>query len=160
MHVQSRKQQIELVVTQENDFDKEAEKRSKSLLFFQGVHTLLTIAVTLLTMNLCICFLTLVPRITVARYNTPANGSGQGEEEEKDSDFSHARLFARASSSLLGLISAGVVIVAGMWMSDVGLWKPPEEAAGCSHCADVRAKSHNKVQQADQKVLQAEWAKQ
>jgi hypothetical protein len=63
MHVQSRKQQIKLVVTQENDFDKEAERRSKSLLFFQGVHTLLTIAITLLTMYLCICFLTLVPDI-------------------------------------------------------------------------------------------------
>jgi hypothetical protein len=63
MHVQSRKQQIELVVTQENDFDKEAERRSKSLLFFQGVHTLLTIAITLLTMYLCICFLTSVPDI-------------------------------------------------------------------------------------------------
>jgi len=87
--------------------------------------------------------------MTVARYNTLANGSGQGEEEEKDSDFSHARLFARASSSLLGLISAGVVIVAGMWMSDVGLWKPPE-AVGCSHCADVGAESHNIMQQADQ----------
>jgi hypothetical protein len=149
MHVQSRKQQIELVVTQENDFDKEAERRSKSLLFFQGVHTLLTIAITLLTMYLCICFLTSVPRITAARYDTPANGSGQGEEE-KDSDFSHARLFARAFSSLLGLISAGVVIVAGMWMSDEGLWKPPEEAVGCSHCADVGAESHNIVQQADQ----------
>jgi hypothetical protein len=160
MHVQSRKQQIEIVVTQENDFDKEAEKRSKSLLSFQGVHTLLTIAITLLTMYLCICFLTSVPKITAARYNTPANGSGQGEEEEKDSDFSHARLFARASSSLLGLISAGVVIVARMWMSDVGLWKPPKEAAGCSHCADVGVESHNRVQQADQKVLQAEWAKQ
>ncbi|KAH8965292.1 hypothetical protein BDL97_04G110500 [Sphagnum fallax] len=144
MHVQSRKQQIELVVTQENDFDKEAERRSKSLLFFQGVHTLLTIAITLLTIYLCICFLTSVPRITTARYDTPANGSGQGEEEEKDSDFSHAKLFARASSSLLGLISRGVVIVAGMWMSDVGLWKPPEEAVGCSHCVDVGAESHNK----------------
>ncbi|CAM6032462.1 unnamed protein product [Sphagnum compactum] len=119
MHLQSGKQQIELVVTQENDFDKEAEKQSKSLLFFQGVHTLLTIAITLLTMYLCICFLSSVPRITAARYHTPANGSGPGEEEEKDSDFSHARLFARASSSLLGLISAGVVIVAGMWMSAV-----------------------------------------
>jgi hypothetical protein len=96
-------------------------------------------------MYLCICFLTSVPRITAARYNTLANGSGQGEEEEKDSDFSHARLFARASSSLLGLISAGVVIVAGMWMSDVGIWKPPEEAAGCSHCVDVGAESHNRV---------------
>jgi hypothetical protein len=111
-------------------------------------------------MYLCICFLTSVPRITAARYNTPANGSGQGEEEEKDSDFSHARLFARASSSLLGLISAGVVIVAGMWISDVGLWKQPEEAASCSHCADVGAESHNRVQQADQKVLQVERAKQ
>jgi len=70
--------------------------------------------------------MTSVPRITAARYNTPANGSGQGEEEEEDSDFFHARLFARAPSSLLGLISAGVVIVAGMWMSDVGLWKPPQ----------------------------------
>jgi len=160
-HVQSRKQQRELIVTQENDFDKEAEKRSKSLLFFQGVHTLLTIAITLLTMYLCICFLTSVPRITAARYNTPANGSGQGEEEEEeDSDFSHARLFARASSSLLGMISAGVVIVAGMWMSDVGLWKPPQEAAGCSHCADVGAESHKRVEQADEKVLQAERAKQ
>jgi hypothetical protein len=29
----------------------------------------------------------------------------------------------------------------------------PEEAAGCSHCADVGVESHNKVQQADQKVL-------
>ncbi len=106
--------------------------------------------ITLLTMYLCICFLTLVPRITAARYDTPANGSGQGEEEEKDSDFSHARLFAKASSSLLGLISAGVVIVAGMWMSDVGIWKPPEEAVGCSHCADVGAESHNIVQQAYQ----------
>ncbi|KAH9544014.1 hypothetical protein CY35_13G095400 [Sphagnum magellanicum] len=47
-----------------------------------------------------------------------------------------------------------------MWMFDVGLWKPPEEAAGCSHCVDVGAESHNKVQQADQKVLQAERAKQ
>ncbi len=149
MHLQSRKQQIELVVTQENDFDKEAEKRSKSLVFFQGVHKLLTIAITLLTMYLCICFLSSIPRITVARYNTPANGSGQGGEEEKDSDFSHARFFARASSSLLGLISARVVIVAGMWMSDVGLWKPPEEAAGCSHCANAGAKSHKRVQQAD-----------
>jgi hypothetical protein len=45
-------------------------------------------------------------------------------------------------------------------MSDVGLWKPPEEVAGCSHCADVGAESHNRVQQADQKVLQAERAKQ
>jgi hypothetical protein len=57
-------------------------------------------------MYLCICFLTSVPRITAARYNTPANGSGQGEEEEEDSDFSHARLFARASSSLLTVDSA------------------------------------------------------
>jgi len=63
MHVQSRKQQIELVVTQENNFDKEVERRSKSLLFFQGVHTLLTIVITLLTMYLCICFLTSVPDI-------------------------------------------------------------------------------------------------
>ncbi len=99
------------------------------------------------------------PKITAVRYDTPANGSGQGEEE-KDSDFSHAKLFTRASSSLLGLISVGVVIMAGMWMSDVGLWKPPEEAVGCSHCADVGAESHNKVQQADQKVLQVERAKQ
>jgi hypothetical protein len=44
-------------------------------------------------------------------------------------------------------------------MSDVGLWKPLEEAVGCSRCADVGAESHNIVQQADQKVLQAEWAK-
>ncbi len=36
----------------------------------------------------------------------------------------------------------------------------PEEAAGCSHCADVGAESHNIVQQADQKVLQAKRAKQ
>jgi hypothetical protein len=89
-------------------------------------------------MYLCICFLTSVPKMTTVRYETPANGSGQGEEEEKDIDFSHARLFARVSSFLLGLISAGVVIVARMWMSDVGLWKPPE-AVGCSHCADVGA---------------------
>ncbi len=27
--------------------------------------------------------------------------------------------------------------MAGMWMSDVGLWKPPQEAAGCSHCGQM-----------------------
>jgi hypothetical protein len=96
-------------------------------------------------MYLCICFLTSVPKIIAARYDTSANGSGQGEEEEKDSDFSHARLFARASSSLLGLISAGIVIVARMWMFDVGLWKPLKEAVGCSHCADVGAENHNRM---------------
>ncbi len=42
----------------------------------------------------------------------------------------------------------------------MGLRKPPQEAAGCSHCADVGAESHNRVEQADEKVLQAECANQ
>jgi hypothetical protein len=67
----------------------EAERPSKSVLLFQVAHTVLTIAIALLTVYLCICFLTsLVPRLNTATTRTrSAIGGG----------FSDAKILAMAS---------------------------------------------------------------
>jgi hypothetical protein len=69
----------------------EAERPSKFVLLFQVAHTVLTIAIALLTIYLCICFLTsLVPRLNTATTTTRTRSAIGG-------GFSDAKILAMAS---------------------------------------------------------------
>jgi len=140
------------------DFDMEAERYSKSTLFFQAGSTLLTVMAAMFTLYLCIRFLTSAtsnPRAEESRLYR--NDSGALRDTKN-----HCGLFAKACP-LLGLLTAGLVVVVGAWASDGRLWHrwsaTPPSASNCSHCEGYE-ENRRQAEEADEKVRQADRSKQ
>ena len=140
-----------------HDFDIEAERHSKSTLFFQAGSTLLMVMMAMFTLYFCIRFLTL-----------ESSGSDGGQEsrlqrssccvlQEKDGAVSRCRLFAKACP-LLGLLTAGFVVVAGAWVSDRRLWQWSPAPSSCGHCEEYEDNRRH-AEEAEEKVRQADRSK-
>lgn len=110
------------------------------------------------TLYLCIRFLTSAtsgPRADESRLYRHDSGALHDTQD----GCSHCRLFARACP-LLGLLTAGLAVVAGAWVSDGRLWRwsstPPTT---CSHCEGYE-ENRRQAEEADEKVRQADRSKQ
>ncbi|KAG0613163.1 hypothetical protein M758_6G081500 [Ceratodon purpureus] len=140
-----------------DDFDFEAERHSKSTLFFQAGSTLLTVMVAMFTLYFCIRFLTSETSSHRAEELPPQCNNGSDCMQESTGGFSHCRLFAKACP-LLGLLTAGFVVVAGAWASDGRLWQWSTQSS-CGHCDDYE-QNRRQAEEADEKVRQADRSKQ
>ncbi|KAG0569370.1 hypothetical protein KC19_6G085800 [Ceratodon purpureus] len=142
------------------DFDFEAERHSKSTLFFQAGSTLLTVMVAMFTLYLCIRFLTSeTSGHREEQSSLQRNGSGSGSSSLPGSNntSSQCRLFSKACP-LLGLLTAGLVVVAGAWASDGRLWQWSSQPS-CGHSHDCEENKRH-AEEADERVRQAERSKQ
>lgn len=120
--------------------------------------TLLTAMVAMFTLYLCIRFLTSDssnPRAEESRLYR--NDSGALRDTRN-----HCGLFAKACP-LLGLLTAGLVVVVGAWVSDGRLWNrwsaTPPSASTCLHCEGYE-ENRRQAEEADEKVRQADRSKQ
>ncbi|XP_024371609.1 uncharacterized protein [Physcomitrium patens] len=142
-----------------HDFDIEAERHSKSTLFFEAGFTLLTVMGAMFTLYLCIRFL------TSATSNHPKdeprlfrNNSGVLHDSSKDVG-SHCRLFVKACP-LLGLLTAGFVLLLGTWASGGRFWRvSPMQTSSSCHCEEYD-ENRRHVEEADERVRQADRSKQ
>jgi hypothetical protein len=143
-------------VSRAYDFDMEAERHSKATLFFQAGSTLLTVMVAIFTLYFSIRFL------TSETNNHRGEESGlqrheSGVLQDSNSGCSQCRVFAKVCP-LLGLLTAGFVVVVGTWGSDGRLWQWSPTPASCEHCEDYEEKRRH-AQEADEKVRQADRSK-
>lgn len=142
-----------------HDFDMEAERHSKSTLFFQAGSTLLTVLIAILTLVLCIRFLTSATSKVSVEQDTgsPHNNASSGPDYN-NTGFSHCKLFAKACP-ILGLLTAGFAVITGAWVSDVCLWRRPHDTSTCTHCEDYES-NRCRAEEADEKVQRAHRSKQ
>lgn len=144
------------------DFDMEAERHSKSTLFFEAGSTLLTVMAAMLTLYLCIRFLT----------SATSSSSQEAEKSSRlyrnsssalrrDGYYAQCGLFAKACP-LLGLLTAGLVVVMGAWVTDGRFWRwssKPVTATTCGQCENFE-ENRRQAEEADEKVRQADRSKQ
>ena len=135
------------------DFDMEAERHSKSTLFFQAGSTLLTAMMAMFTLYFCIRFLTSESSDSDGGQESRLQRSSCCVLQEKNGVVSHCRLYA-----LLGVLTAGFVVVAGAWVSDRRLWQWSPAPSSCGHCEEYED-SRRHAEEAEEKVRQADRSK-
>ncbi|XP_024368117.1 uncharacterized protein [Physcomitrium patens] len=142
------------------DIDIEAERHSKFTLFFQAGTTLLTVMGAMFILYVCIRFLTSATSINFGDEPRLNRNNNPGlQHDNSNSAYSHCRLFVKVCP-LLGLFTAGFVVVARTWVSEGRLWRwAPTSPMNCGHCDDYD-ENRRLAEEADEKVRQADRSKQ
>ncbi|XP_024386790.1 uncharacterized protein [Physcomitrium patens] len=140
------------------DIDIEAERHSKSTLVFEAGSTLLSFVGAMFTLYLCIRFLT---SATGSRYVDESKlycNNSSALRDSSNTGYLHCKLFAKACS-LLGLFTAGFVVMAGTWLSGRSWRWASMFTTSCGHCDDYD-QNRRQAEEADEKVRQADRSKQ
>jgi len=122
--------------------------------------TLLTVMAAMFTLYLCIRFLTSATSSSQQAEKLSSLYRNDFGALQKDGN-NHCGLFARACP-LLGLLTAGMVVVVGAWVTDGRLWRwssTPPTSTTCAHCEGYE-ESRRHAEAADEKVRQADRSKQ